>query len=338
MQIIELEENSRAQVVTISITCRGNAKLKIITILNPLQTLNNNYSSKILKAIRQKRQILSERPKKQKPKRRPKSAFRTGLSATAKPRIDRRARFLSDQSTSLAITVGSSFNFAPFYPSSMSMNKPFSTLRKPRVWPLSWLRWPWFWSKTSSNLQKALLGKQVPMGLIWTIQPSVISLAPRNLPLLAAENTRPQTSSTRTTHPLASKKRRFPPDSQTRARKGSIVRIARLYSRIWTSCRKTKSPSPTPCRTSTNSEPKSKVRHWTTVEWRWVTFQTPSRSKSSEKAWRESTLSAWKSQSTSTAAMIKWWALRPSPRATSWTPCLEATRTDKPFLIQTMLQ
>ena len=137
MQIIVLEENSRTQVVTISITCRGNAKLKIITIHNPLQTLNNNYSSKILKAIRQKRQILSERPKKLKPRRRPKSVFRTGLSATAKPRIDRRARFSSVQSTSPAITAGSSFNFAPYFPSSMSMNKPFSTLRKPRVWPLS---------------------------------------------------------------------------------------------------------------------------------------------------------------------------------------------------------
>ena len=136
MQIIVLEENSRTQVVTISITCRGNAKLRIITILNPLQTLNNNYSSKILKA-RQKRQILSERPKKLNPRRRPKSVFRTGLSATAKPRIDRRARFSSVQSTSPAITAGSSFNFAPYFPSSMSMNKPFSTLRKPRVWPLS---------------------------------------------------------------------------------------------------------------------------------------------------------------------------------------------------------
>ena len=135
MQIIELE-NSRTQVGTISIICRGNGKLKIITIHNPLQTLNNNYSSKILKA-RQKRQILSERPKKQKPRRRPKSAFRTGLNATAKPRIDRRARFSSVQSTSPAITAGSSCNFAPSYPSSMSTNKPFSTLRKPPGWPLS---------------------------------------------------------------------------------------------------------------------------------------------------------------------------------------------------------
>ena len=137
MQIIVLEENSRTQVVTISIICRGNEKLKIITIHNPLQTLNNNYSSKILKAIRQKRQILSERPKKLKPRRRPKSVFRTGLSATAKPRIGRRARFSSVQSTSPAITAGSSFNFAPSYPSSMSTNKPFSTLRKPLGWPLS---------------------------------------------------------------------------------------------------------------------------------------------------------------------------------------------------------